>query len=312
VYGAEPSATAGRDAPAARPPWGGGGGRWGLWTLRVVLWAVILIVGYRGIVAIFFGQPTSQGAAAASPAPAPAASGFPAALGQAFALRFGQVYLNVSPEKADQRAQALAPFIPASARATNPQFGWTGTGTSVTQSVQVAGIDVKSASTAVVTLLATVNNSLMELGVPLYASGGGLVVSGQPAWLPAPRTATLPQAHQPGSDQAAKGALASQLPDFFTAFASGDQAKLSRYLVPGTSLQGLGGAVSFGSIASLTVPPGGATRDITVTVDWTLPVQAGAGAPGLATTYDMSVVDQQTGRWYVKDIRASTQPMGTS
>jgi hypothetical protein len=152
----------------------------------------------------------------------------------------------------------------------------------------------------------------MELGVPLYASGGGLVVSGQPAWLPAPRTATLPQAHQPGSDQAAKGALASQLPDFFTAFASGDQAKLSRYLVPGTSLQGLGGAVSFGSIASLTVPPGGAARDITVTVDWTLPVQAGAGAPGLATTYDMSVVDQQTGRWYVKDIRASTQPMGTS
>jgi hypothetical protein len=314
VYGAEPSATADRDASAAKPPWGGGGGRWGVWTLRVVLWAVILIVGYRGIVAIFF-TPASPGQGSgnvASPAAAPASSGFPAELGQAFALRFGQVYLNVNPDKADQRAQALAPFIPASARATDPQFGWTGSGTSVTQSVQVAGIDVKSAKTAVVTLLATVNNSLMELGVPLYASGGSLVVSGQPAWLPAPRTATLPQPHQPGSDQAAKSALASQLPDFFTAFASGDQAKLSRYLVPGTSMQGLGGAVSFGSIASISVPPGGAARDITVTVDWTLPVQAGAGAPGLATTYDMSVVDQQTGRWYVKDIRASTQPMGSS
>jgi hypothetical protein len=30
-----------------------------------------------------------------------------------------------------------------------------------------------------------------------------------------------------------------------------------------------------------------------------------------AATYDMSVFDRQSGRWYVKDIRASTQPMGT-
>ena len=37
----------------------------------------------------------------------------------------------------------------------------------------------------------------------------------------------------------------------------------------------------------------------------------GAGASRLATTHDMSVVDQQSGRWYVKDIRASTQPMGS-
>ena len=242
----------------------------------------------------------------------PAAAGFPTAVGEAFALRFGQVYLNVNPDKAAQRAQSLAAFIPASARAADPEFGWTGSGTSTTQSVQVAGIDVRSAKTAVVTLLASVNGSLMELGVPIYASGGGLVVSGEPAWLPAPRAAKLPQAHQPSSDQAAKSALASQLPAFFQAFASGDQAKLSSYLAPGSSMQGLGGAVSFGSIGSLSVPPGGATRDITVTVNWTLPVQAGTNAPGLATTYDMSVVDRQSGRWYVAGIRASTQPMGTS
>jgi Conjugative transposon protein TcpC len=311
VYGAEPSATADRAAPSARSPWGGGGGRWGVWTLRAVLWAVILIVGYRGIVAIFFSPATSSGNANAVGA-APAATGFPTAIGEAFALRFGQVYLNVNPDKATQRAQELAPFIPASARAADPQFGWTGTGTSTAQSVGVAGIDVRSAKTAVVTLLASVNGSLMELGVPVYASGGGLVVSAEPAWLPAPRAAKLPQAHRPSSDQAAKSALASQLPAFFQAFAAGDQAKLSSYLAPGASLQGLGGAVSFGSIGSLSVPAGGATRDITVTVNWTLPVQAGANAPGLATTYDMSVVDRQSGRWYVEDIRASTQPMGTS
>jgi hypothetical protein len=45
--------------------------------------------------------------------------------------------------------------------------------------------------------------------------------------------------------------------------------------------------------------------------NWLLPGQAGILAPRLAANCDMSVVDQQSGRWYVKDIRASTQPMGT-
>jgi hypothetical protein len=156
-----------------------------------------------------------------------------------------------------------------------------------------------------------VNGQLIELGVPLYASDGGLVVSGHPAWLPAPPVAALPSAQQASSDKTAKGALASQLPGFFKAFASGDQAALGRYLAPEASISGLGGAVSFGGITSLQVPQGGTTRDITVTVDWTLPGQVGTGAPRLATTYDMSVVDQQGTRWYVEGIRASTQPMGT-
>jgi hypothetical protein len=69
--------------------------------------------------------------------------------------------------------------------------------------------------------------------------------------------------------------------------------------------------VSFGSIARIAVPRGGATRDITVTVNWVLYGQVSQAAPQLAATYDMSVIDQQTGKWYVKEIRASTQPMGT-
>jgi hypothetical protein len=64
-------------------------------------------------------------------------------------------------------------------------------------------------------------------------------------------------------------------------------------------------------VASIQAPRGGATRDTTVTVDWTIPGQVGTGAPSLVTTYDTPVVDQQGARWYVKHIRASTQPMGT-
>lgn len=123
--------------------------------------------------------------------------------------------------------------------------------------------------------------------------------------------AALPIARQAGSGATAQNALANRLPAFLRAFASGDQAAPDRCLAPGASVSELSGAVSFGGITSLQVPQGGSTRDIAVTVNWMLPVQVSTAAPRLAVTYDMSVVDQQSGRWYVKDIRASTQPTGT-
>jgi len=314
VYGEEPSVSAEPGTQGPKAPWGGGGGRWAVWPMRVVLWATILVVGYRGVTAIILNETPSSGNAnpnGGATADQSSASAFPVMLGEAFALRFGQLWLNFSPSTATQRAQQLAAFIPASARTTDPEFGWAGTGTSTLQSLSVAGIDVRSAQTAVVTLLATRNNLLMKLGVPLYASGGGLVVSAHPALLPAPPTASLPKVQGASPDHGAHAALAGLLPDFFQAYATGDQAALSHYVLPGVSLAGLGGAVSFGSIASIDVPQGGSARDITVTVDWMLPGQVGLGAARLGTTYDMSVVDRQSGRWYVKDIRASTQPMGT-
>ena len=64
--------------------------------------------------------------------------------------------------------------------------------------------------------------------------------------------------------------------------------------------------------------PGGASRQITVTVIWQVPVteQPGstAGNLGMASklemTYGMSVVDLQSGKWYVKEIGASTETVG--
>lgn len=309
-YGDESPVTGSRDAAAARPPWGGSGGRWLVWPMRVVLWVAILVIGYRGVMAIVFNE-TPSGANSTSAVPPSSARSFPVSLGSAYALQFGQVYLNFSPGSASDRARELATFIPANVRALQPEFGWNSAGTMHLDSEQVAGIDVRDAHTAVVTLLATVNGRLIELGVPLYASGGGIVVSGEPAWLPAPSTATPPNTQETDSDPAAQSALSSQLPAFFQAYASGDQATLNRFLAPGVSLSGLGGAVSYGSIASLTVPRGDTTRDITVTVNWILPNQASQVAPQLSATYDMSVVEQQSGRWYVREIRASTQPMGT-
>jgi hypothetical protein len=307
-YGGE-SPLAGRVAPTAKPLWSGSGGRWLLWPMRIVLWAAILIIGYRGITAIVLNETPSSTSSGNGSAATPSA--FPVTLGSAYALQFGQVYLNFSPNNATERAQQLAAFIPANVRALQPQFGWNGAGAMQLESEQVADVDVRSAHTAVVTVLATVNGRLIELGVPLYASGHGIVVSGEPAWLPAPSSASPPNAPATGSDPAVQRALLGGLPAFFQAYASGDQATLNRFLAPGASVGGLGGTVSFGSIASLTVPRGGATRDITVIVNWVLSGQVSQAAPQFAATYDMSVIDQPGGRWYVREIRASTQPMGT-
>ena len=114
-------------------------------------------------------------------------------------------------------------------------------------------------------------------------------------------------------------ALSGQLPGFFRAYASGDQETLGRFLAPGASVAGLGGAVMFGSISGMEVPPGGATRRIAVSVTWRLPGQAGPRSRGrqsvsaaqaaLTMTYEMTVV-RQNGTWYVKAIGPSVLPPG--
>jgi hypothetical protein len=298
----------GSGAPAGRS-WSGSGGRWLLWPLRVVLWATLLIIAYRGLTAIIFHPASASPAGGAKPGGA-AAGQFPVTLAEAYATEFGQVYLNFSPATQAQREQELAAFVPPGVAAANPDLGWNGTGQMRLQSEQVAGIAVQDPRHAVVTLLATVNGQLMELGVPVIASGGGVVVAGEPAWLPAPPQVSPPSPAGQGSDPVARSELLNELPAFFQAYASGDSAALSRFEARGVSLTGLGGAVAYNSIAGLQVPPGGATRQITVSVIWQLPGQASAGITKLEMAYRVSVVDLQSGKWYVNEISAATEAVG--
>jgi hypothetical protein len=157
----------------------------------------------------------------------------------------------------------------------------------------------------------------LRLGVPVAASGGGGVVAGEPAWLSAPPHVSPPPAAQHGTDQVAQSQLLNELPAFFRSYASSDSAALNRFAVRGAPLTGLGDAVTFDSIGALHVPPGGATRQITVTVIWQLPELPGSNAsrnPEMTTTlkmtYGMSVIDLQSDKWYVKEIGASTEAVG--
>ena len=173
--------------------WRGAGGRWLIWLFRGVAWAVLLIIGYRGVVAIVTGETQSGSPATPTTSGSPSSS-FPVTQADAYALQFGQVYLNYSPADATQRSSALSTFLPSG---SDPQLGWNGTGTSQLQSAVVSSTDVRDAHHAVVTLLARVNGQLMQLGVPVYASSGDLVVSGAPAWLPARPGPACLRPHRP-------------------------------------------------------------------------------------------------------------------
>ena len=294
--------------------WSGAGGRWLLWPLRVVLWVALLVIAFRGITAIAFGQGTAPAAGSGS-AHAGGAQ-FPVSLAEAYAAEFGRAYLSFSPQNQGQREQALAAFVPASVAVAHPDLGWNGAGQLNLQMEQVAGIRVQDRAHAVVTLLAMVNGQLMELGVPVAVAGGGVVVSGEPAWLPAPPQASLSSPAPGRSDPVARGQLLNELPAFFQAYASGDSTTLRRLGLRGASLAGLGGAVVFDSIAALHVPSGGRSRTITVTVIWQLPGQPASAAstrgmtPKLQMSYCVSVVALQSGKWYVTGIGASTEAVG--
>ncbi len=315
-----PSGYAGAHGPAgndparnAPRPWAGAGGRWLVWAFRVVLWTVLLLIGYRGIAAIVTGTP-GPGAATAEPALPVATDGgqpgqFPAALAQAYALEFGQVYLNFSPDKAAQRARSLAAFLPPG---SDPMFGWNGAATRTLQSEQVAGIRVAGPHRAVVTLLARVNGGLIELGVPVYARGRGMVVSGYPALLPAPAQLAPPHRGHLRPDLAARGSLSVLLPAFFRAYAGGDGARLRVFTAGRRSFPGLGGAVRFGGISRLSVPAAsGPARHVTVTVVWKVGTRPAAGLAGpagspaeLSMSYAMTVVRHRAS-WLVRSISAS-------
>ena len=234
-----------------------------------------------------------------------AASSFPVTLADAYALQFSSVFLNFSPATADQRARQLAAFVPSSISGADPQLGWNGSGTLQLDSAQVASTAVQDNNRAVVTVLASVNGELMELGVPIYTANGAFAVSGDPAWLPAPAQATPPSTAPATTDPTAQAALNAQLPAFFQAYASGDTATLNRFLAPGASVTGLGGSLSYAGISSLSVPTGGATRNITVTVTWQLADQTATPAK-FNSSYEMTVVNQG-GKWFVRTIQASTQ-----
>jgi hypothetical protein len=306
-----------RQPPYVRPDqatshWRGAGGRWLIWVARAIAWAVLLLIGYRGVLAIIQGP--ARNVPAGSAAAPTRATQFPITFAEAYALDFGNVYLNFSPATSATRSRDLAAFLPPG---VSGAAGWNGSGTQRMLDEQVAGVSVTGSHTAVVTLLAQLSSGrVIELGVPVYADAGRMSVLGFPSWLSGPGKATPPAGSQT-PDQATEAALQAQLPAFFRAYASGDQGTLARFAAPGAHLTGLHNNVTFGGIDSVYAPAGGSARQVSVTVTWQLPsasaTTAKSPAAGVATaalqmTYQMTVV-RHDGSWDVGSIGASTQAL---
>src|SRR5262249_33594519 len=249
-----------------------------------------------------------------NPAPsASAAPAFPAEEASAYALQFGQVYLNASPATASQRASDLASFLPPGA--TDPQLGWNGGGSLKLPSEQVARVRGAERRPHVVTPPARGDGRLVTLAVAVQAAAGGWPPSRGRPWRAARKPATPPAPQEVNSDAATQSVMTRQLPAFFAAYASGDQSTLGRFLAQGTTVTGLGGSVVFRSVTGVTVPAGGNVRHIVATVVWQIPGQPGKAsrtentAANLEMTYALTIV-QQHGTWYVQSIAPSIQAGG--
>jgi hypothetical protein len=315
--------TADFDAPAPRRPrrggWSGGGGRWLVWTGRIILWALIVVIVVNGIRAPFerFTQTdatTPNGAVVAH-------NGFPADQGMAFAAQFAGVYLNFSPEDAASRSGKLAAFM---AEGMDAQMGWDGFGKMAAVAIQPYYIEATDSTNAVVSVAFQSGPRRLMLSVPIYYSGDDngkrFVVSGRPAILPAPAPADLPQVAKPESDDAAVAELTPQLKGFFKDYASGDTAGLQRYVAAGKSLANFGSSgFTFADLKEVVVPVGGATREIQAVVVWVVPNGEAPATPNatdpaavggrLEQAYRLTV-EKQGDKWYVADIRGAGRAVG--
>jgi YD repeat-containing protein len=302
------SDTAVMDAPMeprmpARRRWSGSGGRWWVWVGRLILWAFILVVIVNGIRAPF-QRFNSSPTAAPTKSSDDAKSRYPSGAAAAYATEFTDAYLNFDQKNPSARDTALSYFLPDG---QDTRLGWDGNGQLTVQSVQVAGVDVRDANNATVTMLVKANGTWLQLAVPVYSNGGRMVISGQPALLPAPQRATLPSTAPGDQDGTVADELQTTLTGFFTAYGTGDQS-LSQFVDQGSSITGLpSGVLTFSKLGDVTVPKGAADqRVITAQVTWQLPAPDGRTAPAqLQESYQLTVVKRDS-KWYVRDIRGAT------
>ncbi|SDJ55208.1 Conjugative transposon protein TcpC [Nonomuraea maritima] len=310
------------DTPPPRRPrrggWSGGGGRWLVWTGRIILWALIAVILVNGVRAPFerFTQQESASPAGVTPAN----KGFPAEQGMSFAAQFAGVYLNFNPDDAASRSRKLAAFL---AEGMDPQMGWDGFGRYAAVAIQPYDIEVADAHNAVVSVAFQSGPRRLMLSVPLYSSGGEagrrFVVAGRPAILPAPAPAQLPQVAEPETDDATAAELKPQLEGFFKDYADGDTAGLQRYVAAGKSLPSFAGAFTFSQLKEVVVPVGGATREIQAVVVWAVPNGDVPATPSatdpaavggtLEQVYRLTV-EKQGDKWFVADIRGGGRVLG--
>lgn len=270
--------------------------RWAKWLSRLLVFLGIplLLVGTGYLVGLHRGEQVVAG-------PHPGATTAPASTGtaaeEAFAARFATAYLTYSQSNPEQYRSRLQPYL---AQGVDAATLWDGQGTQqVAEALPASTAPLGGGVDRVTVAVLIQSGPWLYLGVPVHADGSGaFVVVAAPALLPAPGQASWAPASHATQDSQLSAQLQGNLGAFFTAYAAGQQAQLSYYTTPGSSVGGLGGAVTFVRLDQLVVEQGGARRTATAEVTW-----QPQGEPGtsLQESYRLTLV-QQGGKWLVSSL----------
>lgn len=282
-----------RRSSGVRPP---SGRRVLMWLFRALVVAVLLLLLLLGLKQAVSSLVTPTPIDIGKTTPPPARTGtaaFPTDEADALAMRFALAYETYNSSNPQARMSALAPYLPSGADLT---MGWNGQGQQTAELAVPTTIKVQSATRALVTVAVLTNSGngqWIYIGVPVYAQGAEVVVTGTPALVPAPAKANY-QAPTPAPGD---GQLANQLQPnlsaFFTAYAASSQTDLSYYAAPGVTFQGLQGQVQFQRLEIIHVDPQGTTRHAIVRVTWGY--QNGAA---MTQSYDLTL-QLLNGQWHV-------------
>lgn len=268
--------------------------------LRYVALAVLVLFALIGVRTAFTPR-------AVVPAPVlPAAATFPQAAAGGAAARFAAIYGTWYQDSAESRATALAGVWGG-----DPRAGWNGRGwQNVTGAVPVAVI-VESATTARVTVMMNVTSwtkdnagkqrdvvkQPMALQVPIIVGDDGIArVSGVPVWVAPPSVTPLTIANPGDASSDLTSETSRAATAFFTSY--GRDTDLSSLTAPGSTLTGLGGALTLSAVRQwAVVANSGDTATATAQVTW-----ASANGATIDQTYRVELRRTSSGaasRWQV-------------
>jgi hypothetical protein len=286
---------------------------------RGLLWAVVGLAAVTGVRAWIVPN-TSQ-------APAPTStrgvdSAYPTDQAQAVAARWARAYLSWDEANAKMRGQLLAADMPSDA---DTEIGWDGHGHQEVVAVQPGAVTTgakKQARARVDVLVRTEEDAVKDtkkgkgrkppepttvdrwigLDVPVVATAGRVVVTGQPGIVGIPASGPhLPELPTGSIDQELSGQTQSAIESFFRSYAAGDTRSGT---APGANIPPLPDGFELGGLTAWQVDQGrGADRIGTARVSWRI-----AGAV-IEQTYRVEITQVSSAdaqRWQVSDVHGGT------
>jgi hypothetical protein len=282
--------------------------------LLVVVLAAALLTGVRSWIVTLRhnNDATSQQQTAAIP---PAVS-YPSAVAAGAATRFATAYLSWDSAHTDARAAQLK----AAGWTGDPTLGWNGKGKQTVENATVAAIQATSGTDGAVTVVATVHSwtgsptgssptgssdagnqtegpgKQIALLIPVRVDQGVASVSATPSIVAVPAARAPQDPVLATTDNDLTGQTQQQIIAFFKAYAA--DSDVSTLTAPGSTVTGLGGAVTYSRLASWTVAePAGDHAQAIASVVWSTPDGA-----QLTQTYRLTLqrtVAGDAARWQV-------------